>query len=105
MKKLNWIFAGIIVALLTSFAFMSEIAGGIQGKVKPVEGLNAVIAISGTDTLQASTSEGVFVFTNLKKGTYMLWIRANAPYKDTTIQNVAVADSATTDVGEIMLQK
>ncbi len=50
-------------------------------------------------------NNGTFVFSNVKKGTYTIWIRANAPYKNAWIENVAVIDSATTDVGEIQLQQ
>lgn len=85
------------------FAFGSIKEGGIQGKVSPAEGAKEVIAVAGTDTLRSQIANGAFVFSNLKKGTYTIWIKANAPYKDISVENVAVIDSATTDVGEIKL--
>jgi len=77
--------------------------GGIQGKVTPAEGAKEVVAVAGTDTLRSQISNGAFVFSNVKKGTYTIWIKANAPYKDASVENVAVTDSATTDIGEIKL--
>ncbi|MCY1518031.1 hypothetical protein D9M68_527360 [compost metagenome] len=103
MKKAGLNFLGVILLLIGLFAFVSVKEGGIQGKVIPSEGVKAVIATSGTDTLSSQLSDGVFVFSNVKKGTYTLWVKANAPYKDTVVENVAVTDSATTDVGEIRL--
>jgi len=105
MKKANWSFLGLIIALVGLFAFASVKEGGIQGKITPSEGVKAVIATSGTDTLTSQLSDGVFVFSNVRKGTYTLWVQANAPYKDTTVENVAVTDSTTTDVGEIRLEQ
>ncbi|TKC12869.1 carboxypeptidase regulatory-like domain-containing protein [Pedobacter polaris] len=94
--------AGLSIGLL---AFGSIKEGGIQGKVTPAEGAKEVVAIAGTDTLRSQISNGAFVFSKVKKGTYTVWVKANAPYKDISIENVAVIDSATTDIGEIkMLQ-
>ena len=87
------------------FAFESIKEGGIQGKVTPVEGVKEVVAVTGMDTLRSQINNGSFVFSNVKKGTYTVWIKANAPYKDISIENVAVVDSATTDIGEIKLMQ
>jgi len=92
--------AGLSIGLL---AFGSIKEGGIQGKVTPAEGAKEVVAVAGTDTLRSQVSNGAFVFSNVKKGTYTIWIKANAPYKDASVENVAVTDSATTDIGEIKL--
>ncbi|ALL08535.1 hypothetical protein AQ505_25515 [Pedobacter sp. PACM 27299] len=99
--KLNFIVAaGFSFGLL---AFSSIREGGIQGKVNPVEGATQVFAISGRDTLRASVNNGSFVFSKVKPQTYTILLKANPPYKDTSLENVAVVDSATTDVGEIKL--
>jgi len=92
--------AGLSIGLL-AFGAIKE--GGIQGKVTPAEGAKEVVAVAGTDTLRSQISNGAFVFSNVKKGTYTIWIKANAPYKDASVENVAVTDSATTDIGEIKL--
>ncbi len=103
MKRMSLKFLAIAGLSIGLFAFGSIREGGIQGKVTPAEGAKEVIAIGGADTLRSQISNGVFVFSNVKKGVYTVWIKANAPYKDASVANVAVADSATTDIGEIKL--
>lgn len=105
MKKLGMILSLLIIVALGSIAFKSIRLGGIMGRITPVDAGASVSLVSGTDTLKAQISQGAFTFTNLKQGVYSVWIRANAPYKDTLIENVAVKDSATTDLGEIKLQQ
>lgn len=99
--KLNFIVvAGLSFGL---FAFIGIRAGGIQGKISPVEGATQVLAISGRDTLRTTINNGGFVFSKVKAQTYTLLVKGNPPFKDTFLENVAVVDSATTDVGEIKL--
>lgn len=105
MKRASLNFLAVAGLSLGLFAFGSIKEGGIQGKVTPAEGAKEVVAVAGTDTLRSQISNGVFVFSNVKKGTYTVWIKANAPYKDASIENVAVTDSATTDLGELKLQQ
>ena len=38
-----------------------------------------------------------------ERGFYTVLVRTNPPFKEIGIQNVAVTDSATTDVGEVKL--
>lgn len=105
MKRASLNFLAVAGLSLGLFAFGSIKEGGIQGKVTPVEGAKEVVAVAGTDTLKSQISNGAFVFSNVKKGTYTVWVKANAPYKDASVENVAVTDSATTDLGEIKLQQ
>ena len=105
MKRASLNFLAVAGLSIGLFAFGSIKDGGIQGKVSPAEGAREVVAIAGTDTLRSQISNGAFVFSNVKKGTYTVWIKANAPYKDASVENVAVIDSATTDIGEIKLQQ
>ncbi|WP_316816865.1 carboxypeptidase-like regulatory domain-containing protein [Pedobacter nyackensis] len=93
--------AGLVLSLL-GFTFIKT--GSIQGKVAPAEGVSQVLAVLGTDTLNTTINNGSFAFRNVKIGTYTIVIKANAPFKDLSIKNVAVIDSATTDVGLIKLQ-
>lgn len=96
----------IIMALaLGLFAFTSRKEGGIRGTVNPADGATLVVAVAGTDTLQAQISNGNFVFAHVKPATYTVWVKAKPPYKDTTIANVAVIESTVTDVGEIKLEQ
>lgn len=105
MKRASLNFLAVAGLSIGLFAFGSVKEGGIQGKVTPAEGAKEVVAVAGTDTLRSQISNGVFVFGKLKKGTYTVWVKANAPYKDAAVENVAVTDSATTDIGEIKLQQ
>ena len=105
MRKASLNLLAVAGLSLGLFAFNAVKEGGIQGKVSPAEGAKEVVAIAGTDTLRSQISNGSFVCSNVKKGTYTIWVKANAPYKDAAVENVAVADSATTDIGEIKLQQ
>jgi len=105
MKRANLNFLAAIGISVGLFAFGSIKQGGIQGKVTPAEGAKEVLAVAGSDTLRSQMSNGAFVFSNVKKGIYTVWVKANAPYKDASVENVAVTDSATTDIGEIKLQQ
>ena len=103
MKRASLNFLAVAGLSLGLFAFGSIKEGGIQGKVTPAEGVKEVVAVAGADTLRSQMNNGTFVFSNVKKGTYTIWVKANAPYKYASVENVAVADSATTDIGEIKL--
>lgn len=105
MKRASLNFLAAVGISVGLFAFGSIKQGGIQGKVTPAEGAKEVLAVTGSDTLRSQMSNGAFVFSNVKKGTYTVWVKANAPYKDASVENVAVTDSATTDIGEIKLQQ
>ena len=105
MKKICAMLSILIVMALGAIAFTNARLGGIVGKISPAEGAAAVTLVAGTDTLKADILQGAFGFSNLKEGVYTITIKANAPYKDKTIEKVAVKDSATTDLGEIKLQQ
>lgn len=93
---------GLSLALV-AFTFIKE--SGIMGKISPVGAATEVLAVSGTDTLKTVVSNGSFVLSPIKPRTYTIWIKANAPYRDSLIENVAVIDSAITDIGEIKLER
>jgi len=105
MKKLYVALSLLIISALGSIAFTNIKTGGIIGKITPVDAASTVSLVAAKDTLSAQINQGVFTFTNLKEGVYTVVIKANAPYKDTTVERVAVKDSATTDLGEIKLQQ
>lgn len=105
MKKLNLIMATMVILTLVIFGFTKIRLGGITGKITPQESVAQVALVAGTDTLRAEINKGTFTFINLKEGVYKVWIKGNAPYKDATIENVAVKDSSTTELGEIKLQQ
>lgn len=105
MKKLSFSLLAIVAVMFTLFAFSSIRVGGIRGKVFPIDGADKAMAISGKDTVLTDIVAGSFNFTNIKKGTYTVWVHARSPFKDTAVQNVAVIDSAVTDIGEIKLSQ
>lgn len=105
MKKLCVILSLLIVFALGSIAFTNIKLSGIIGKITPGDAATTVLLVAAKDTLNTQINQGAFTFTNLKEGVYTVVVKANAPYKDTVIEKVAVKDSATTDLGEIKLQQ
>lgn len=95
--------ASITLLTFALFAFKAQNTGGMQGKIMPVAGIQEVMVISGTDTLKVQTNNGSFLLKNLKARTYSVLVKANSPYKDYTLRDIAVIDSATTDIGQIKL--
>ncbi|WP_129715079.1 carboxypeptidase-like regulatory domain-containing protein [Pedobacter sp. SYP-B3415] len=89
--------------VLMSLGFSYRQQGAVQGKVNPPQGANAALAIIGSDTLRGTITSGNFRFGRMKAGVYQVLIRANSPYRDTTIRNVAVTDTNVTDLGVIRL--
>ncbi|MES2828522.1 MAG: carboxypeptidase regulatory-like domain-containing protein [Bacteroidota bacterium] len=103
MKKLSFSLLAMVALMFILFAFSSALVGGIRGKVFPIEGADKAMAISGKDTVLTDVVAGSFYFPKVKKGTYTVWLHGKAPFKDTPVENVAVIDSAVTDIGEIKL--
>lgn len=105
MKKLSVNFLVIAAFSLLLLAFVTIKDGGIKGKVSPADSATQVVDISGTETLKGDLSGGNFTINNVKPGTYTVWVKAKPPYKDKSVENVAVVDSTVTDVGEIKLEQ
>jgi len=76
----------------------------IKGKVYPIDAATEVWAISGTDSLKVSVTDGAFTF-DAKPGTYKIVVVAKVPFKDVIKDNVQVADGNMTDLGTIKLQQ
>ena len=105
MKRLSLNFLMVIGLLFALIAFTFIKESGITGKISPADGASEVLAVAGKDTLKTMPSNGSFTFSPIKPGTYTIWVKAKPPYKDTSVENVAVVDSAVTDVGEIKLEQ
>lgn len=105
MKKVKITLLAFIVMAMGMLAFNSIQTGSIKGTINPAEGGNYAWAISGTDTLSTGITQGAFVITDVKPGTYRLIIQGVSPYKNATRENVEVKDGEATDVGEIMLEQ
>lgn len=105
MKKISLNFLALTVIAFIVLAFTVVKSGGIKGNVSPADGATAILAVSGTDTLKATLNSGNFNFSDVKPGTYNIVVKGKSPYKDSSVENVAVIDSTVTDVGEIKLQQ
>ncbi|GGE56060.1 hypothetical protein EV200_10365 [Pedobacter psychrotolerans] len=105
MKKLSVFCVALILSSILFVAFTFVKLGGIVGRVGPADAATGVSLIAGQDTMSVPVNQGSFSFTKLKEGVYTLVIKANAPYKDAVIENVAVKDSTTTDLGEVRLKQ
>ena len=104
MKRIGVNFLIVTGLSLSLLAFTFIKTGNIQGKVTPAGSALQVLAVLGKDTLITTVNNGDFIFRNVKTGTYTIVVKANVPYNDVSINNVAVIDSITTDVGVIKLQ-
>ncbi|NTE05498.1 carboxypeptidase regulatory-like domain-containing protein [Agrobacterium tumefaciens] len=105
MKKLSVFCVALILSSILFVAFTFVKLGGIVGRIGPGDAAISVSLIAGQDTTSVPVNQGSFSFTKLKEGVYTLVIKANAPYKDAVIENVAVKDSTTTDMGEVRLKQ
>jgi hypothetical protein len=102
-NKIIWLWCVVCATIL--FAFTRLAGASIKGKVIPADGASQVWAMSSTDTLKAAISQGVFEITNVKQGTYKVYIDAIDPYKDVVRDGVQVSEDGTVDLGEIQLTK
>jgi hypothetical protein len=95
--------ASIFILLCALLAFKAANSGAIQGKISPVEGIAEILIISGTDTLKVPNEQGSFIVKSLKASTYKVHVKALPPYQDYVLNEVAVIDSAVTDIGQLKL--
>jgi hypothetical protein len=105
MKKTRVALMGLVVATAGMLSFNNLQKVGIKGKVTPAESATKVWAISSTDTLKATITEGAFQFNDVKEGVYRIIVEAKPPYKHSAKDSVVVSGAETTDVGEIALQQ
>lgn len=94
-----------LAVTLGLFAFSKFDGGVIKGRVTPVDAATQVWALSASDTLKSSITNGAFEIANAKAGTYKIFIDATEPYKDVIKDNVQVSDGGTADLGSITLEK
>jgi ABC-type uncharacterized transport system ATPase subunit len=100
LQQFSFLILGCVCMLM---AFKTVKLGAITGKINPPDGAKQVYILKDKDTLKAILTNGFFKFSNLKQGVYNVQIIANEPYRNTLIENVAVKDSSTTNIGEIKL--
>lgn len=94
---------GMLTLLGTAFKIFEE--GSISGKVIPEDGATEAWAITGSDTVKATITNGTFSIQPVKAGTYTVIINVKAPYKNATLPDVKVLDGKVTDFGEIKLEQ
>jgi len=105
MKHAKLKLAALTFAAAALFAFSGLRTGTIKGTVNPADGASNAWAVSSTDTLKASITEGTFTISDVPAGTYRVIIEAKPPYKNAAKDGVTVTDGQATDVGEIKLEQ
>src|SRR5881628_2024207 len=96
----------LILSVFAGFSAFKVFANGsIKGKIIPADGASQVWEISSSDTLKAAISQGTFQISNVKQGTYKIYIDAIDPYKDVVKEGVQITENGTVDLGEIQLTK
>jgi len=103
--KRSLLTGGILLSgIVGLYAFHTVNQAAISGTVTPPEGATAVWAVNGSDSTSGNISNGSFSIS-VKPGTYKLVVDAKEPYKDVSLENIQVSDTAATNVGEIKLEK
>ncbi len=86
--------------------FCNSNFGEIEGRVLPAAAEAIVRVYNGTDTASAIPNpDGFFKVRGLNQGDYTVLIDATAPYRDTTLLNVAVLTGRDTRIGTITLRQ
>lgn len=105
MKKARITLLGFAIVAVALLSFQNSNPASIKGKITPAfYGVNAW-AISETDTLYTSISDGRFEFPNAEPGIYKLIIEARSPYRNMAKDGITVNEGQSTDIGELTLQK
>jgi hypothetical protein len=102
-KLLMGAIAGSVVS--TVFAFNIMTAGSIKGTVVPADAATRAWALSPTDTLRGSITNGAYEIKDVKPGSYRVIIEAKPPFKNAAKDSVVVMDGQASEVGEIKLER
>ena len=105
MKKIKTAIAALtIFACSLLVSFNTAPAPSITGKVSPSWYAVQAWAISETDTLYTTVSDGSFDFSNARPGVYRIIIEARSPYRHMAKDGVVVKEGEATDI-QLSLQK
>lgn len=105
MKKARISLLSFAIAAVALLSFQNSKPASIKGKITPAfYGINAW-AISQTDTLYTTISDGNFEFPNAEPGVYKLIIEARSPYRSMAKDGIVVKDGQPIDIGELSLQR
>jgi len=84
--------------------FNDALSGSIKGFVNPKEVVTDILAIKGTDTLGALTSnDGKFLIRGVLPGDYKVVLKPRSNYQSVTLENKTVVSGSITDLGTINL--
>ena len=105
MKKTRIALLCIAVAVgLLSFK-TPKTASVLKGKVTPAFYATHAWAITQTDTLYTTITDGNFEFSNVEPGVYKLIIEARSPYRNMAKDGIVVKEGQSADIGELPLQR
>ncbi len=86
--------------------FCNSNFGEVEGRILPAAAEAVVKVYNSTDTASAIPNpDGFFKVRGLNQGDYTVLIDATAPYRDTTLLNVAVLTGRDTKIGTITLRQ
>ena len=106
MSKNKMVLGSLAVIVASGlFAFNVFTAGSIKGTVSPADAASRAWALSSTDTLRASISQGAYEIKDAKPGSYRVIIEAKPPFKNAAKDSVTVMDGQATEIGEIKLEQ
>jgi hypothetical protein len=101
MKNTGIIFC-ILIFLIGAFIPARPVLSSIYGSIEPQNAASKVLAINAKDTFAVIPQDGKFSVA-VPGGTWKLYIQAIKPFKDITVENIAVIEGKSTDAGVIRL--
>jgi hypothetical protein len=93
-----------VASVTIGFIARQDTQSGIHGTIEPADGARKVWAISGMDSFSTIPVAGKFS-VNVRPGNWGLLLEANAPYKNTAVNNLLVIDNQSTDAGVIRMNQ
>ena|ERR1044071_5268140 len=97
------VYSAVLILTIVALAAFTGIQSSITGKIKPADGAESVLLISGKDTAKHAINSGSFAIS-VSPGIYKLIIDGKPPYQDITMENLEVKPGMTLDLGEIFLK-
>jgi hypothetical protein len=97
------VYGAVLMLTIITLAAFTGTQSSITGKVKPADGAETVLLISGKDTARHAITSGSFAIS-VNPGIYKLIIDGKPPYQDILMENVEVKPGMTLDLGEIFLK-
>jgi hypothetical protein len=102
MTKSGWVLLSIVLMIITTELFKDRTVCTVQGKIHPAMALRKIWVIQNGDTIPTSFATNTFK-VKVKRGKYIVWIDAVAPYQDVQIDNIASDAEKNIELGNIEL--